>query len=56
MVIHIEFIDGLYYWTVKDNNGMTNNWSTSIGNAFEDIIRDRVKHETTREVDTVTVE
>ena len=45
MTITIEFKDGLYYWTLKDENGITNNWATSLGNVFEQIIEDRIKFE-----------
>jgi hypothetical protein len=47
MTITIEYIDGIYYWTIKDTNGITNNWSTSLGNVFQQIIQDRTKLELT---------
>lgn len=43
MTITIELKDGFYYWTLKDDNGITNDWATSLGNVFEQIIEDRAK-------------
>lgn len=43
MTITIELKDGFYYWTLKDDNGITNDWATSLGNVFEQIIADRAK-------------
>lgn len=47
MNISIEFKDGFYYWTLKDDTGITNNWATSLGGVFEQIIQDRTKMELT---------
>lgn len=43
MTITIELKDGFYYWTLKDDNGITNDWANSLGNVFEQIIIDRAK-------------
>ena len=43
MTITIELKDGFYYWTLKDDHGVTNDWATSLGNVFEQIITDRAK-------------
>lgn len=48
MTISIEFKDGFYYWTLKDDTGITHNWATSLGGVFEQIIEDRTKHDTTQ--------
>lgn len=45
MTIFIEFKDGLYYWTLKDETGVTNDWATSLGGVFEQIIENRTKVE-----------
>jgi hypothetical protein len=45
MTISIEFKDGFYYWTLKDETGISHNWATSLGGVFEQIIEDRVKTE-----------
>lgn len=47
MTISIEFKDGFYYWTLKDENGITHDWATSLGGVFEQIIQDRTKMELT---------
>lgn len=44
MTITIELRDGIYYWTLKDKNGITNNWAKSLGDVFEGIIKDRAKY------------
>ena len=43
MTITIELKDGFYYWVLKDETGITNNWATSLGGVFEQIIHDLVK-------------
>ena len=45
MTIFIEFKDGFYYWTLKDETGITNDWATSLGGVFEQIIIDTTKRE-----------
>lgn len=45
MTISIEFKDNFYYWTLKDESGITHNWATSLGGVFEQIIEDRTKTE-----------
>lgn len=45
LFINIEYKDGFYYWILKDENGVTNNWATSLGGVFEQIIADKTKRE-----------
>ena len=45
MSINIEYKDGFYYWVLKDENGITNDWATSLGGVFEQIIEDKIKRE-----------
>lgn len=46
--ITIEYRDGFYYWVLKDDNGITHDWATSLGGVFEQIIEDRTKQNLTK--------
>lgn len=47
MTLFIEIKNGFYYWTLKDNTGITNGWSTSLGNVFEQIMKEITRLELT---------
>ena len=47
MTIFIETKYGYYYWTLKDKDGITNGWSTSLGNVFEQVMKEIIRLELT---------
>lgn len=40
MIITIELKNNDYCWTLKDNNTISTHWAKSLGDVFEQIIKD----------------